>query len=193
MAVVSKQTLLDYFCSGGQAKHATSTIESELEDLIDTLFASSGGYTYMFVPALRGWDNTGSGYIGLTFSSGPQGVVMDETNDIAAYGWFLTPTSFTGDVTVTAVYRTVNGSGNLMMRNFIQVVDYFTPGMGTPVTGTTTTFAGATAAGAYKVLPLSTTITSQALIRVYTYRFGSQANDTYDQDIYFLGWEVAYT
>ena len=35
MTAVTKQTLLDYFASGGRATNSISTIESELEDLID--------------------------------------------------------------------------------------------------------------------------------------------------------------
>jgi hypothetical protein len=59
MAVVSKQTLLDYFCSGGRATNATSTIEYELEDLIDSCFAG-GIPSSVFVPSLGGNDAAGS-------------------------------------------------------------------------------------------------------------------------------------
>ena len=61
MTVVSKQTLLDYFSSGGRAKNPTSTGEWEFEDLIDTLFYYGDkidGYhglgSTTFVPVIHG-------------------------------------------------------------------------------------------------------------------------------------------
>lgn len=45
MTAVTKQTLYDYFCSGGSATNSISTIESELEDLIDTFFGTLTDYS----------------------------------------------------------------------------------------------------------------------------------------------------
>ena len=54
MTAVSKQTLYDYFCSGGSAKNSISTIEQEFEDLIDSFFL--GTWTdYSGVSTIIGW------------------------------------------------------------------------------------------------------------------------------------------
>ena len=45
MTAVSKQTLYDYFCSGGSASNSISTLESELEDLIDTFYGTWTDYS----------------------------------------------------------------------------------------------------------------------------------------------------
>ena len=203
MTVVSKQTLLDYFSSGGRATNPTSTGEWEFEDLIDTLFyygdkvdgyLGVSGYPNVFVPVARGWDNTGSGYIELTYSAGPRGVVMDDANNIAGYGWCLTPPDWKGTLTATALYRTTVGNGgNAYMRNFVQAIDYFTPGTGTANNTGPTAFKASTAVGAYKVLPVEVTIASQALVRFYCYRFGNDGNDTFNADMFFLGWEIGFS
>ena len=44
MTARSKQILKDYFCSGGSAKHSISTMEQELEDLIDTFYGAETDY-----------------------------------------------------------------------------------------------------------------------------------------------------
>ena len=55
MTAVSKQTLYDYFCSGGSASNSISTLEQELEDLIDTFY---GTWTdYSSTSTIVGWSS----------------------------------------------------------------------------------------------------------------------------------------
>ena len=146
-----------------------------------------------FVPAFHGYNLTTTSQEYPTASpSGINGIWMITTESIHAGGYLLTPAGWTGTLQITALYRTVNGSGNLYMDNSIQAADYFAPGLGPSTSSGATAFEGATAAGAYKVLPISVVITEQALVRMMCLRYGAHANDTYDQPIFFIGWEIKY-
>ena len=167
--------------------------EKDIERILVDLKGSdeAGRFATYFVPVMRGWNDDTAAYVDLS-QAAQGGIVMNDTEDIYGWGSFMTPAGWTGIITVTGLFRTVAGTGDCYMRNFIKYTDGFSPTGYGAETGSLTTVTGA-GIGAYKVTPgISDTISEQSLVRVYTYRFGSHANDTYDTTIYFLGWEITY-
>ena len=149
----------------------------------------SGDY---FVQVQNGYNDTTAALVEL-LPAVLGGIVMNETDQIYGYGSFMTPAGWVGTVTVIGVFRTVNGSGNCYMRNWIYSTDGFSPSQQGSNIGALTLIAGA-GIGAYRVLPgASVTITEQSTLRVKTYRFGDNILDDYDTTIYFLGWEILYS
>lgn len=169
--------------------------EKDEERLLTSLGAAGvlGGESRIyFVPATHGYNSTTTSQENITASSsGINGIWMITTDNIHAAGYFLTPAGWTGTFTVTALYRTVSGNGNLRMANNM-VVDYFAPSYEGSTASGAEIFVGSTGSGAYKVLPISKAITEQALVRVHCYRYGANGDDTYDAAIFFLGWEITY-
>ena len=154
--------------------------------------AGGGGNSPVWVPSLVGWNSTTSALVYPTASvSSPNGILMSTTENIRAYGWFATPAGYSGTITVSAIFRSTAGTGNIRLLNDILFTDYFTS-LGPDATSGNTLVPAAGAAGAYKVLPISVALTAQAAVRLACLRSGSHTDDTYSQSLFFFGWEVVY-
>ena len=57
MTARTKQELYDYFCSGGSATNSISQIETEFEDLIDSLFLFGTWTDYSDTSTITGWSS----------------------------------------------------------------------------------------------------------------------------------------
>jgi len=149
-----------------------------------------------FAPVLRGLNSTTSSWVDLEGSlTGFNGIVMNETDRISAYGTIMTPDGWSGTLTVYSIFRTTLQlpSTYLYMGSYVQHDD-FTPNFVGLQSVTPIQVDATGAAGAFAVLPNTFSVTNQSLLRLITVRYADNALDTADtRQIYYLGWWLVYS
>ena len=207
MTVVSKQTLLDYFSSGGRATNPTSTGEWEFEDLIDTLFdvedqvdvlgdivdgwnPTEGAYE--FYPAL---DEDGNDYLdvyGAALSNG--------SSTQRGTSWHITNPGYSGTSITIYPYLAIASSsdGNLL---YVHRCEYSPVNGSGWVYATTTdgtspysTFVVTGSPGAFSLpgMTLENNASGDWMIQSFLRRRSDDAADTVDDTVYLMGFMVYY-
>jgi hypothetical protein len=146
-----------------------------------------------FVDADVGWDGTDwiNPRCGAT---GAFGIYLTENDNITGAGNFMTPTGWTGTLTIISLVH-LSGSGNFQCRAATRAtypIDgsaFGSGGSGDDSGPTTLTLAG----GINQVLPLTMTITKQSIIAIRFYRNGGNVLDTAPYHLDLYGWLISYS
>jgi len=176
----------------------------------DRMFSPITGNEYPnYVPPLRGWNNTDSTYIDFTRNTGYgiestyMGLVFPANKSCHAFGSFITPLYFTGDLLIYSLYcesafvstPPQQFCFKTSLRRWNKVEEARNPWTNYEVgeTSYTENYAGEHAYGVIHVAGMHVFISEQNHLMVGGQRKGLDAFDTSSDDLMFLGWWVLYT
>lgn len=164
-----------------------------------TLTITSGaGYYPEFVPVMEGWNITTSAAAAKSVTvSGYFGITLDTSQDIQAYGYFKTPAGYTGDLTITPVGQGTGGTGNIYARSRVSYGWYLDNSgvSGSNPDSGLVAVNNPVSSGAYlfsTTYPLTYSVTKETLVQMVFLRNASNANDSFNQGVNFMGWKVEY-